>query len=310
MEKNKKKDNQIIGGLILSLALMWGGFFLSYYQGETLRLAIKEKTQETKQIENKTTELKKNFFSNLNLEAKAYIIYNPETGEIITGKNENQILPLASLSKVMTVLVAEDEAGPEATIKIGEIPQNNSLRKGEKWSLVNLASLTLVSSSNEGAAALAQVTTGTSTLVDLMNKKAKDLNLGQMSFLNTTGLDINSTPSNLGSALSVAKLFSYILKNKSNIFEVTRESAIRETSQDGFSHTAINTNKIVNQIPGLLISKTGYTETAGGNLAIVANVGLRRPLVFVVLGSSQDGRFTDTQKLTLAATNYYASINK
>jgi D-alanyl-D-alanine carboxypeptidase len=78
-------------------------------------------------------------------------------------------------------------------------------------------------------------------------------------------------------------------------------------SEDGFIHTAENTNKQVYSFPGLLGSKTGYTDYAGGNLAVVFDAGLNHPIAVVVLGSSLDGRFTDVRKLVDATAEYMTS---
>ena len=114
----------------------------------------------------------------------------------------------------------------------------------------------------------------------------------------------------MGTALDVAKLFSYVLKNKPELLSATKESSVSEQDSSGLTHNVLNTNTAVNEIPGLFAGKTGYTDLAGGNLAVAANIGLHRPLIFVVLGSSKEGRFSDTKKLTEATFKYYAQINK
>ena len=177
--------------------------------------------------------------------------------------------------------------------------------------MANLAALTLVSSSNEGAEALAEAAaTSSAALVEIMNQKAKSLNLNSFHFINPTGLDENYLPGGVGTALDVAKLFSYVLKNKPELLSATKESSVSEQDSSGLTHNVLNTNTAVNEIPGLFAGKTGYTDLAGGNLAVAANIGLHRPLIFVVLGSSKEGRFSDTKKLTEATFKYYAQINK
>lgn len=310
-EIKPKHDNGVIISLVLSLVLIWSGFYFSYpdifkLQQQAEKIAM-QKTEERETI-NKVLA-----FGRLNLEAKAFAIYDIEKDEIIAGQREKQVLPLASITKVMTVLVADDLFSPMATIVINKTTSanNGGLRLGEKWSLANLAALTLVSSSNDGATALAgteQNSISQNNFVNQMNEKSRTLGLNDLHFTNPTGLDDNLVFGGQGSALSVAKLFSYITKNKPELLSATREQTVSEKSLDNFNHTVINTNEIINNIPGLLASKTGYTDAAGGNLAIVANLGLRRPIAIVVLGSSQTGRFTDTQKLVEATLNYYSNL--
>lgn len=314
-ELNKKtRDRELIVTLVLSLVFMWSGFFLAY-QPNPLNIATRteKESEELAQKQAEISKIKQEFFGKINLEAKAYVVYNLETGELIAGHNENKTLPLASLTKVMTVLAVSDEISPKAnvTVKEGGSEMTGGLRNGERWQMANLAALTLVASSNEGASALAQAaTTSTAALVEIMNNKAQAINLKSLHFSNPTGLDDGPEPGGLGSALDVAKLFTYVLKNKPELLNATKEPVITKESSEGLRHTVLNTNTVINQIPGIIASKTGYTELAGGNLAVVTNIGLHRPLVFVVLGSSKEGRFSDTKKLTEATIDYYAHINK
>ena len=67
---------------------------------------------------------------------------------------------------------------------------------------------------------------------------------------------------------------------------------------------AKNTNIDVEKIPGLLASKTGYTTLAGGNLVVAFDASIGRPIIVVVLGSSQEGRFKDVQSLVNASIKY------
>ncbi len=95
----------------------------------------------------------------------------------------------------------------------------------------------------------------------------------------------------------------YILENHPEILEATKYQTINISSLDKI-HTAKNTNVDVNQIPGLLASKTGYTDMAGGNLGIAFDSSIGRPVVVVVLGSTMDGRFQDVSKLVKASLTY------
>lgn len=302
MEIKNKKDYFIIVSLVVSLSLIWGGFYFSYPDFFTLRqknlAQIKEKEQEQKEQFHNLA------FANLGLEAKAFAVYDLNTKELIAGQRENEIFPLASITKIMTVLVASEEVSPDQVFITHQ--EGDGFTKGEKWSLNSLATITLVSSSNNGALALASP--DIESFVKKMNDKAQALGLSDLYFSNPTGLDDQPAPGGQGSALSVAKLLSQAILSQPHLFTQTKELIVQEQTLDGFTHLGINTNQLVNDIPGLLLSKTGYTERAGGNLAIVANIGLQRPIAIVVLGSSEKGRFTDTQKLIQASLNYYSNL--
>lgn len=305
-----KYRNQIVGCLVLSLLLIGAGFYLSYP-----RILIVANSDQSNSAKNQDYQAQKDTkrmmaFENLDLEAKAFVVYDIETDKIIAGKQAEKILPLASITKVMTVLIAEEILNRQETIVVERVINDNGhgLYYNEHWRLSGLVALALVGSSNNSALALAEAKTNLTEFVSLMNKKAIALGLADLYFTNPTGLDDDFELGGRGSALSVAKLFGYIIKTKPNLLAVTTQTIVREKSLDGFDHLATNTNEIVRQIPGLLASKTGYTIAAGGNLATVANLGLSRPVAIVVLGSSPKGRFTDTQKLISAALDYYSNL--
>lgn len=251
------------------------------------------------------------YFSNLDLQARAYIVYDPEKKKIIASKNESDVLPLASITKMMTILTANKLATPQTGIIIDDYSLSQAgesgLELGETWQLKDLSDLTMVSSSNDGASAIAN---GISMLaginfVNEMNKEAKNLGLASTTFTNETGLDLNlNSPGSEGTALDVAKLFAYVLKQYPELLEPTSKKTFSSTSLDERPHFVRNTNTAMGEIPGLLGGKTGYTDLAGGNLAVVANLGLRRPIIFVVLGSTGNGRFTEVKKLVSATQNY------
>ena len=208
-------------------------------------------------------------FDGLNLEAKSVVVFDLIKNGPIFELNSNVQLPLASLTKIMTVVIAEET-------KIKDISK--------------LADEALMQSKNEAAVALAAVN---NNFIDLMNRKAEELNLRQTYFLNETGLDVSEqTAGAYGSANDVARLIIYALKDNPDLFEATT------------NNSSLNTNPCASTTTLLIASKTGLTDLAGGNLAVVFDAGLNHPVVSVVLGSSEKGRFIDTQKLIDATFKY------
>jgi D-alanyl-D-alanine carboxypeptidase len=242
-------------------------------------------------------------FVGIELEARAAIVWDVERAEPIFVKNEGEVLPLASLTKVMTAIVASEAMprGPVITIAREALggEGDQGLMPGERWLVEDLIDFTLISSSNDGALALAgAAASDSSAFVRSMNSKAGELTRDGMFFLNPTGLDTTGYVSGgYGSAHDMAALFSYSIKTAPEIFESTTQSEKTFHSVDGISHYAPNTNTITERIPWLMASKTGFTDLAGGNLAIAMDAGLGRPVVIVVLGSTQSGRFRDVEKL-------------
>ena len=139
-----------------------------------------------------------------------------------------------------------------------------------------------------------------SVFVNEMNSTMTELGFPDMHFLNPSGLDESTTTSGgYGSAKDVAGILSYLIKNHPELITNTGEEKTT-LSSDYVSHLATNTDEALPIIPSLIPSKTGYTDLAGGNLAIIMDAGLMRPVALVVLDSSYDGRFTDIKKLVEA----------
>jgi D-alanyl-D-alanine carboxypeptidase len=92
----------------------------------------------------------------------------------------------------------------------------------------------------------------------------------------------------------------YILVIYPEILAPTTQSATRVYNTAGAYHDVDNTNAIATQIPNLLGSKTGYTDLAGGNLTVAFDLGLNRPIIITVLGSTRDARFSDVLELVAA----------
>lgn len=252
-------------------------------------------------------------FSALHLKAAAVYVFDIKKNKAIYAKNENAQLPLASLAKLMTALVAVLNI-PDyeiVTITSDAIKEegDSNFTVGERWSLKNIIGLTLMSSSNDGAAAIASAfdlvaerneSKGSETFVDKMNEMARDLGLKQTYFLNETGLDINGDTSGAyGSAKDVSKLMIHIFNKESAIVEITSYDSAVVNSFEG-EHKIKNTNRIISDIPGLVFSKTGYTDLAGGNLAIIFEAGPQKPVVISILGSTEEGRFDDMKSLISA----------
>jgi D-alanyl-D-alanine carboxypeptidase len=259
-----------------------------------------------------TSSFSSEYFKDIILEAQAAYVYDVNTKKVLYQKNDDIPLPLASITKAMTALVAEETDQNNLTVTIDQnalaTDGESGLQEGEKWNLKKLLSFMLISSSNDGAAAVAEAL-GNSQIrpfVDMMNKKSKELGLDTLSFSNPTGLDVDSTNEvgGYGSAKDVASLFEYTIKNHPDLLEATTYSS-KSFSSDSFSHLARNTNTAILDIPNSLASKTGYTLKAGGNLALVFDRGLNEPVIMVVLGSSYDGRFTDIENLASSTLKTY-----
>lgn len=262
----------------------------------------------------------KNPFDGLELSARAAAVYDIESGKMLFAENAEAQLPLASLTKLMTAMVAADLLAADSSITITTsdlAPEGDSgFLVGERWNFKKLLDFTLITSSNDGARALASAAAAAQfdaprdpsrspdKFVDAMNRKASEIGMTKTFFVNETGLDASESLSgSYGSASDVAMMMSYAIQNYPELLTATRD--LHQTiSSDVAVHSADNTNQFVNAIPFLIASKTGYTDLAGGNLAVAFDADLNRPVAVVVLGSTQEGRFTDTLALVEAAQEY------
>lgn len=252
-------------------------------------------------------------FENFSVTAGSALVYDIKRERLLYEKNPDERRPLASITKLMTALVAHEimDGGLIVPITNEAIGQSgdSGLKEGERFTLDNLSDLILLTSSNDGAFALAAAagraldeSDPASAFVKAMNVRAKELGLTKTSFRNPTGLDISEEEAGAyGSARDVATLLKYIFENERQILEETAEAAAEFNDLSGIRHDADNTNPVVDAIPGLIGSKTGYTTLSGGNLAVIFDAGVDRPIVVVVLSSSHSGRFGDVLRLVEAA---------
>lgn len=280
------------------------------------------KAEKKKIIVKKPTEVVRNLdaFTKLKLKAKAVSVYDVNSGRTIFAINSDTQLPLASITKLMTALTAVELLGEDSkiTIKSEFLREegDSGLAISESWNLKDLLDFSLVSSSNDGARSVASVIgaaklnspdydLGRKQFIEKMNVKAKDIGLKQAFFVNETGLDVGDVSGGYASATDVSNLMKYLIQKHPEVIEATRYESLNIKS-DSKNHKAQNTNDIVNSIPGLIASKTGFTDLAGGNLVIAFDASLNKPIIVTVLGSTQNGRFEDVQKLVNASLEYFA----
>jgi len=243
-----------------------------------------------------------------NITANAAYVYDVKTGTTLFSKNEDTQLPLASLTKIATAFVASENLDSSAQISVTEnalSPEGDSgLFAGEKWDVQDLLAFTLMTSSNDGARALALAAGDNSIekFVERMNALAKQAGASQTFFLNETGLDVSSTTAGAyGSARDVALLLTYAYGKNPDALVGSTQSANVYTSLSGFKHTAEHTSSVAGTLPGELVVKTGFTDLAGGNLAVLAEVLPGRPVAIVVLGATKETRDTEVATLAEAA---------
>ena len=273
----------------------------------------------TENNEQNKTQKSNQVFENLDLEAKAVFVWDVLNQKEIYSKNSESQLPLASLTKVAMAITALDKVpqGMVITINENDLVEegDDGLFSGERWALKDLIDFSLIVSSNDGALAVASAIGSVvnqedphNEFIGLMNEKVRKIGLVQTYFISPSGLDKEDiVPGGNGSAKDMAILFEYAMREFPNSLEATSYPMVEFNSLSDFEHEAENTNDLVKKLPGIIASKTGFTDLAGGNLVVAFEPEPGRLIILVALGSSLEGRLVDIEKLYLTTFDYINS---
>ena len=221
--------------------------------------------------------------------AKSVILIEASTGDILYERNSHEKLPPASMTKMMSMLLIMENIS-KGIIKWDDIVTVSSnassmggsqilLETGEEMTVEDLFKGIAVASGNDAVVALAEYIAGSvEEFVNMMNDKAKELNLNDTYFKNPHGL--NDT-NHYSSAYDMSVIAKELAKHE-DVFKYTSiyEDYLREGTQKKL--WLVNTNKLVRFYKGVDGLKTGYTEEAGYCLTATANKGFR--VIAVVMG--------------------------
>lgn len=207
---------------------------------------------------------------------KAAFFVETKNGEVLYSKNIEEKLPIASLAKVMTVLIALEQKSLDdkfiVSAQATEMePDKMFLKEGEKLTLRELLEGIFLISANDAAEVLAEETTGNrAEFLDLMNAKAKQIGMNNTYFVNPTGLD-EDEGSSYSTAYDLAILTRYLIKRFPQIVEISETEHVfipqTEEHQDYDMYSGIN---LLTTYPGVVGFKTGYTPQAGYTLITLA----------------------------------------
>ena len=294
----------LAGSVVLGLSALVSPFIAS----KTAPVAVSERAPEAAAVP-------VDAYQDILLEGKAAIVYDLSTREVLYQKNSKAQLPLASLTKLLTAYAGAStlERNAPVTITASALAAEgeSGLSEGEVFSFASAARLALVASSNDAAEAIAEEAARTKSVSNksLLASAASAIGLPQTYAVNGTGLDVSTTISGgYGSAYDVAQLAGALLSIAPELASATTLPEVSVKSVTGAVHTLPNTNQEVVRVPNLLLSKTGFTDLAGGNLAIVFDAGINHSVAIVVLGSSHEGRFADVDTLLSRTRDHFANI--
>ena len=236
--------------------------------------------------------------------AEAAVIYDISTATVIAGKEVSQPKSIASITKLITALLAYPrlDEGDETVLDSSDfaLTPNTSLSLGDRWNTLQLLEYALITSSNRGIHAIQRTVEKKTdeSLISLMNTFARENNLTQTHFVNATGLDRHATLSGSeSSALNLATLAGILVTEFPDLALLTTRASGVFYSLTAKRYSAKNTNSLIATVSNpLLLSKTGYTDLAGGALIMVLEYD-GRAIAFVILGSTKTKRFEDMQSL-------------
>lgn len=234
-------------------------------------------------------------------DAKSVILIEQSTGEVLYEENPDEKLPIASVTKIMTMLLII-EAVDNGQIKLDDMVSVSEnamsyggstmfLEAGEQLTVSDMLKGIAVASANDGCVAMAEHLDGSeNAFVERMNKKAAELGMANTNFMNTNGLDADG---HYSSARDVAIMSRELSKHK-KIFDYT--SIWMDSLRDGKFQLA-NTNKLIRFYNGANGLKTGSTSKA---LCCVSASAEREgmQLIAVVLGAPTSAkRFSSAKAL-------------
>ncbi|MDQ5883508.1 MAG: hypothetical protein QG654_422 [Patescibacteria group bacterium] len=305
-----KSERQSLG--ILGLTLVLACFYVFGNRTEASFEEVSLKDNEIL-IAQMTDSRLDDFFESLELKASSVLILNSDTKQKIYGKDTDKVMPLASLVKIMTAVVAMENIDESAIIKIPKealgLAGDNGLLVDEQWGRDELLRFMLITSSNDATRAISMnigeklgstsEEESVKIFTDLMNAKALSLGLPNTTFLNESGLDLeDGRNGGYSTSKEIVTLFDYAINTYPDIFSSTSFGSKNFTSISMAEHNALNTNQSVGQVAGISASKTGFTNISGGNLIVSFKTLDGQTIIVNVLGSTFTERFTDIEKLS------------
>jgi len=233
--------------------------------------------------------------------AQAAIIIEASTGRVIWEKNADARMYPASMTKMMTAILALEQMNLRSPISMSSAAANTEssplgVLAGESIRTDELLNGMLLESDNGAAVALAESMAGNvSSFANIMNGKAAELGMKDTHFVNPNGL---TAEGHYSTARDMAKLARYAMKNQAFREIVKQEQrVISWISPGNKTFKAHNTNKLLGKYDGMTGIKTGWTEAAGGCLAVGAKRHGVELIAVLMKTPTADDRFKDAEKL-------------
>ena len=229
-------------------------------------------TQGENDIENNTA--KKS--SSLQLYAQAAVLMDADSGRVLYGKNEDEELPMASTTKIMTCILALEYGNLDDTVEVSAYAAGMPkvklyMKQGEKYRLGDLLYSLMLESHNDSAVAIAESVAGSvEKFAVMMNQKARDIGCFNTYFITPNGLDaaVNDTGKiHSTTAADLARIMAYCVKEsaqKDRFLEITQTREYSFTDLSGQRNFHCNNhNSFLSMMNEAISGKTGFTNKAG-----------------------------------------------
>lgn len=266
--------------ITLILLLLLSPISVDASQHEEIQRRIEVLEREIKAVRT----LLNNMNSPQSISARSYLAVDLSSGSVLAQKNSNLPLPIASVTKLMSSIVARENIRSGSTVTLtptmlrsyGSSP---TLFAGLNISTENLLKASLIQSTNDAAESLAY-TIGRSNFISRMNYKAAEIGMNDTKFHDPHGL----SPQNTSTASDLALMMAYIRKNHPDILRITKENDFWMKDPQGNDLKFINLNNFY-PLSSFIGGKSGYLPQALNTMASVFNVN-GKPVALIVLNSS------------------------
>ncbi|MBQ5851385.1 MAG: D-alanyl-D-alanine carboxypeptidase [Lachnospiraceae bacterium] len=210
----------------------------------------------------------------LRLYSKSAVLMDAESGRVLYEKCGYEKMPMASTTKIMTLIVTLENANLEDTVTVSSYASSMpdvqlNIREGEKYRLNDLLYSLMLESHNDSAVAIAEHVGGSvEGFADMMNKKARDIGCSDTYYITPNGLDaIKQNNIHSTTARDLALVMSYCIaksSQKEKFLEITRTQTYSFCDIDKKRNfCCTNHNAFLNMMEGALSGKTGFTSKAG-----------------------------------------------
>ena len=255
----------------------------------TYRTVLAENTEDTTQLE---------------VESPSCILMEASTGQVIYEKNCDRAMAPASVTKIMTLLLAFEaidkgdfDLDDEVVVSQHAASMGGSqcfFEMGEKQTVEDMIKCIIIASGNDAAVAMAEKIAGSETaFVNLMNEKAGELGMTNAVFRNACGLDVEGHEM---SARDIAIMSRELITKYPQILDysgIWMDSIIHKTARGESQFDLVNTNKFLNMYTGATGLKTGYTSTAKYCMSATADRDGIQLIAVIMGGETKDIRNND-----------------